>query len=277
MSGDQDLLERATRALREATPPTQDELADRRARLLDAQRKVQKSSRARTLRWVLPLAAMLAAGSAFAAVPEQFERIARAVGELLAPTAPQLASSQKKPSRTAVGPQQAVGPLPAPTPQPTPPVLPAAPEAPATPSADTVALDDAEQSARAARRRRRAERSTAQVATPEADSASVPAPQAVPEPAPVPAADGDLGLYREAHRQHFRLRDFSAALRGWDAYLAAYPAGTFAVEARYNRAICLVRLDRKADAKKALTPFARGEVAHGYRQAEATKLLEALE
>ena len=52
MSGDQDLLERATRALREATPPTQDELAQARARLLATHRAAAKSARARSFAWI---------------------------------------------------------------------------------------------------------------------------------------------------------------------------------------------------------------------------------
>jgi TolA-binding protein len=101
-----------------------------------------------------------------------------------------------------------------------------------------------------------------------------------PEPLPVapePAHDRDLELYRHAHEKHFRARDFAAALRAWDLYLQAFPSGTFAVEARYNRAICLVRLGQKAEARRALLPFSKGEVARGYRQAEATELLKALE
>jgi hypothetical protein len=119
---------------------------------------------------------------------------------------------------------------------------------------------------------------------------TVPAPPPIPEdvtkPAPArpapPASgapdaglDAELELYRAAHRAHFIEHDSAAALAGWDAYLAKAPGGGFALEARYNRALCLVRLDRKAEARTALEPFARGTFG-AYRKREATELLEAL-
>jgi hypothetical protein len=64
-------------------------------------------------------------------------------------------------------------------------------------------------------------------------------------------------------------------LAAWDAYLLRSPGGRFAPEAQYNRALCLVRLGRTADAQAALVPFAQGRYG-AYRQREATALLEAL-
>jgi TolA-binding protein len=114
------------------------------------------------------------------------------------------------------------------------------------------------------------------------EPSAVPAPPeepAVSEPAepPAPIASADLAKYRAAHKAHFQQRDFALALRNWEAYLRQFPSGTFAIEARYNRAMCLLRLGRNDEARRALTPFSRGEIGRGYRQAEATKLLEALE
>jgi hypothetical protein len=84
-------------------------------------------------------------------------------------------------------------------------------------------------------------------------------------------------LYRRAHELHFHGGDPAAALAAWDAYLAAEPDGQFSIEARYNRALLLVRLGRYADARAALAPYARGEVVPaGYRQAEAEQLVERL-
>ena len=70
-------------------------------------------------------------------------------------------------------------------------------------------------------------------------------------------------------------RDFPAALDAWDAYLVDHPRGRFAIEARYERAICLVRLGRQDEAIRALTPFAEGRHGH-YREAEARALLDVL-
>jgi hypothetical protein len=123
----------------------------------------------------------------------------------------------------------------------------------------------------------------AQLAVPDAGWPEVPAttlPAPVPRPAPTRPAAKPLPidpLYRAAHELHFRGRDHAATLAAWDAYLAAEPAGRFVLEARYNRALVLVRLDRYADARIALEPFARGEITPaGYRQREATAILDRI-
>ncbi len=119
--------------------------------------------------------------------------------------------------------------------------------------------------------------------------AVTPPPEALPPAAPVvpaelppahasPAAsaqDPHAALFAEAHRIHFLERDPQRALSAWDRYLAVAPSGRFAPEARYNRALALVRLGRHAEARSELTPFANG--AHGsYRRDEAKALLDAL-
>lgn len=85
----------------------------------------------------------------------------------------------------------------------------------------------------------------------------------------------ELALYEVAHQAHFVAKDPSAAFAAWSEYLRQMPRGRFAVEASYNRALCLVRLGRKSEAKLALEPFARG--AYGsYRRDEAAALLGQL-
>lgn len=93
---------------------------------------------------------------------------------------------------------------------------------------------------------------------------------------PAPKAEPIETLYRAAHELHFHGADHAATLAAWDAYLAADPQGRFAIEARYNRAIILVRVKRYTEALAALQPYARGEVANGYRAAEAKQLVDRL-
>ncbi len=98
-----------------------------------------------------------------------------------------------------------------------------------------------------------------------------------PEDAP-PQPDraaGERLAYERAHRDHFFRDAPAAALAAWDAYLAAYPNGTFAPEARYNRALCLVKLGRFTAAAQALRPFADGRLG-SYRRHESCLLLRWL-
>jgi hypothetical protein len=107
---------------------------------------------------------------------------------------------------------------------------------------------------------------------------AVPPPIALPRPRVARPAPPPLeALYRRAHELHFHGGAPEATLAAWDAYLAAEPAGRFSVDARYNRALVLVRLARYAEAHEALLPFARGEVQPtGYHQPEAAQIVERL-
>ena len=80
---------------------------------------------------------------------------------------------------------------------------------------------------------------------------------------------------REAHQLHFRGGDASAVLAAWDVYLAKFPSGTLAPEARYDRALVLVKLARWNEARAALAPFANAKPG-SYRQREATEILSAI-
>jgi len=107
-------------------------------------------------------------------------------------------------------------------------------------------------------------------------SAVVEVPAPPPVLAPSAPSDSEISsLYRAAHQAQFSSGESARALQLWDRYLAAAPNGALSPEARYNRAITLVRLGRKAEAAIALEPFARGDYG-GYRKAEATSLLEVL-
>lgn len=111
---------------------------------------------------------------------------------------------------------------------------------------------------------------------------SEPAAAVSAEPQPEPtrlragaSQDDAHEVYRRAHAAHFKTHDLSEALRGYEAYLGRQPSGRFAVDARYNRALCLVRLGRPAEAQPELERFAGGSYG-GYRQADAQRLLAAL-
>jgi RNA polymerase sigma-70 factor (ECF subfamily) len=94
------------------------------------------------------------------------------------------------------------------------------------------------------------------------------------ERAPTAANDPSHALYVRAHHAQFVARDYADALAAWDEYLAR-PAGTFAVEAQFNRAIALAQLGRVDEARAAIAPFAAG--AHGdYRRQSARRLLDLL-
>jgi hypothetical protein len=108
-----------------------------------------------------------------------------------------------------------------------------------------------------------------------------PTPTVIATPIPKPALrhraspDAELAAYRIAHEAHFHGDDPAAALAAWDAYLAAYPGGNFAVDARYDRALALIKLQRYDDARAALAPFVAAP-AGSYHQADAAKLTGAL-
>ena len=111
-----------------------------------------------------------------------------------------------------------------------------------------------------------------------------PAVPAVSGPAAGPAVPpvsgkrrGAAERYRRAHELHFRGGDAAAAVAAWDAYLASAGDDALVLEARYNRAIALVRAGRLDEARDALAPFAAGAVTPaGYRQREAAALLERI-
>jgi tetratricopeptide (TPR) repeat protein len=104
-----------------------------------------------------------------------------------------------------------------------------------------------------------------------------PPPEPSPVPAPPPRSQPHVAavspLYETAHELYFRDAEYDKALVAWDAYLEKEPKGQFVVEARYNRALCLIHLSRLQEAREALLPFANGEVTPaGYRQTEAKQL-----
>lgn len=229
-----DLLKAATRALREESGASDADGRFTRARVMASlhQGKVKRRTR---LAFVLPLAACLAAGTAWGAATGRLPAVFHAIGRMV--------SYDAKPP---IEPRE--------------PVRPAEPREPARP----------------------AEPSPVEAPASEAPPPAEPVPQPslgrVEATAPRSSAafiDTDGDLYRLAHEAHFKSHDYARALAGWDAYLRAAPGGRLATEARYNRALCLLRLGRDAEARRALEPFASGFMG-GYRQSEARQLLNEL-
>jgi hypothetical protein len=264
-----DPLSRATRALKElhaeapAPPPDTRERVLERADFGTRERRVSRAI-------LVPLAAAFLLFGAWAAASGALARSFSSSGAVEPGAAVSVTAPSAAPSPAAGRPPPSAESEPSPAPSPAP-----AP-APAAPSADVVVQTPA----------------PAVVVEPSRPSSVAPAPP-VPtpaspsaagrattaergsEPAPAASAPPSDGLYAVAHRAHFQERDPARALAAWDAYLGDAPQGRFAPEARYNRALCLVRLGRTNEAIAALRPFAEG--AYGsYRREEATRLLSAM-
>lgn len=241
-----DLLDRATRALREESRVEPRDLEATRARLLADVRKTRRQ-RSRVIQWAIPIAAVLALGTAYAAATGKLRAwVMTNRPATVSSTAPPASATAPRPATVVATVASASVEEPAPPP----PVV--APSIVASASAPPV---------------------VASGATPP----SAPTIVVAPSTSASDAMSADLAAYRRAHALHFVEKRWDAALDAWNAYLTANPKGTFALEARYNKAICLVKLGRKAEARVALTPFADGLVGGGYRQTEAKSLLDALD
>ncbi len=111
--------------------------------------------------------------------------------------------------------------------------------------------------------------------------ASAPAPVAPPvhvastKPPPDDSERRALRAYREAERLQFDEKDYARALEAWDRYVPLAGKSPLLVDAKWQRALCLVRLERSDEAREALAPFARGELG-AYRQGEAQTILGTL-
>lgn len=206
-----------------------------------------QSRRTRRVHWLLPIAAVLAVSSGWAATQPGVQREARIFWHRLtasrpAPTTPNAALAPQAPSPGVVATAGAASAAPA---------FDANEARPASSLPARASMPSSERTQR---------RADAPTATPQAPVASAP------------EQPTSFQLYQRAHELHFRKHDFAAALGSWDTYLASAPTGELVLEARYNRGICLTRLGRTAEARAALLPFARGDYG-GYRQAEANVLI----
>lgn len=237
-----DLLTRATAALRDETEDSEAGARFTRARVLASLNETRVKRRTR-ITFLLPLAACFAAATAWGTSGDNASRLLSFVTQAFqSEPAPAPHAKPAGPvSKRAAAPVAAVPAPAAAEPAVAPPIAP-------EPISEPVRVPEAPRAARA------------------------PSPSAS---APARVADPAHDLYRAAHRAHFADHDPAKALGAWDAYLAAAPGGRFSLEARYNRALCLIRLGRHEEARSALAPFAAG--SHGeYRRAEAQALLDGL-
>jgi len=235
-----------------------------RARVLEAT-GLRRRRRSRRAAWLLPIAAVLVGSGALAAsapardVATRF--FAAFAGVSVARVAPPPAQRARPsaPSATSV------------------PIHPDALE----PAAERPATSSSTSAARRAGPRvaKSVIAAVAAAATPTATATNeVPAVVVAPNSGPDSALDGalaaDIASYRTAHELHFVHADYGRALAAWNAYLARFPHGTFAPEARLNRAVCLARLGHAEQALAVLGALAESEDA--YTRAKALGLRAAL-
>ncbi len=235
-----DILDEATEALREETG------ADRNPETLVRVLAARRRGKVRSLRWLVwPLAATLLVLSALAGASGRLGRVLAVIGFDRA--APETGASGG--SSTPVRAAPVSGPAKAPSAD-------QAPSSPISPAAPTASLE-----LPSARPNARTD------ARPGAPAAIAPLPSASA------AKESADELYRRASQAHFVDHDYARAIGLWDRYLAS--EGPLALEARYNRAVALLRAGRTGEARAALAPFAAGEYG-AYRKQEAQALLDAL-
>jgi len=218
-------------------------------------------SRSRRIAWLVPIAAVFVASASLAAVPAARSEVAHALTTLQA-----FISARMPPPSATPGARRAPNPAPAPRVpalSPTPDLPEPPPPAPEPEPARALAPLGApvpEATSLAVRHHAVAASHTGSAGAParnDSPLAEFPtaAPAASRRPVPPPSADlaPDLQAYSVAHDLHFAKADYARAIEAWSSYLARFPSGTFAPEARLNRAVCLARLGRTSEARAALT------------------------
>jgi hypothetical protein len=266
-----DRLDRAFRALRETETGKSPESEETLHRVLARRRVAARTLRRRVRLW-LPIAAVLAVSGAALARWASFERT-RATTSLEGSA--ELARTTAARTPAARSPET---PAPTPTSSPEEAPLGVALSAPSEILPRAVAPATGQASASPALAvPAHASASAHDLAPASASpSASVRAAPSPPEPpASANGAPSDSDVYARAHRLHFEGSDPAAALRALDEYLLRFPDGRFAPDARYNRAIDLLKLRRYVEARAALQPFADGALG-GYHREDARELLRSI-
>lgn len=217
------------------------------------------------VKW-LPLAAALAASSAWAALGT--DRAVGLVGHVTDLTA--------HPTLVQAPVVQRAASVPAPAPiDPAPSPVVGTPDAPPSPTSLPVV-------ARAASTTRAMPHATSEAGPesvlsppPRAESVAPPAPPPAPVDEQADARAADTRDFKTAYRSH-DTGSPAASIEAFDKYLAAHPAGRFVPEARYARAVALVRAGRTAEARRALAAFADAP-AGSYRRDDAARVLRTLD
>ena len=255
-----DLLDEAVSALRDSETASEAEAKQTRADILNGLRRTRVQRRTR-IAYLLPIAATFMVASAWGAASGQARALWSSVEHVFSSSAPSAAPPVKKSSPLANATPPAE-----PTPTPTPPL-----------GAEAARVSNAPEAAPPRVSNEAPLAVHPLPVTAALPSAAISAAKGLTsaQSSATPSDDPALALYRAAHTAHFVDHDPARALAGWDAYLKAAPNGVFAPEARYNRALSLIRLGRIAEAKRALEPFAQGQ-SGGYRQQEAQDLLSRL-
>lgn len=275
-----DLLTRATRAYREELESSQPEPADTRDRVVRTLVRRRRARRAGAVVSVALAVLLFSATTSYAVTGHWPELLTDLCQRIMSPFSSNGAPRDGR-APVAAAPASAVAPEPIPEPAP-----------PADDGEglgqedetgdDRVSGDDPSPSPRPAGRsrvRRTAAPSPSEAGGDEPSSPGVEQPEEPTQEEEVEEEEPEetpQELYLRAHRLHFDTRNYRAALAAWERYIRAAPDGEFIMEARYNRAIDLMRLGRRQEAIEALRPFARGRY-RGYRQREASRLIEHLE
>jgi TolA-binding protein len=292
MMDDQDLLKRVGRTLRERHDGQEDTSTLTRERILASVRK-QNERRSWWLKGSIPGGMLLLGTTAWAQATHQWPSVWRTIGDVFSlplvssegRSEQQLATAHASQSAPRLSSRSAAAPMDNVTDVTGTAVLDAGVALDSTteaPSNDTNAAsalaaeatgDDRKDFVAQSGSRRRKPSSKAEF---EASSPPQSRPTAVGAEAEIPLSEPEIAAFRSANDLDIKQHNLGSALAAYQLYVRDYPAGRFVPEARYNAAIILVKLGKRDEARRELTPFASGKYG-AHRQARAVTLLEALE